>query len=251
MKEFVSILILFISFSLSQTVNENEDKDETIIHPGVEGWYWIGDDVIECESGYFCPGDGNRYECPDGYYSIERSYECIKCGCVKTNECYKGNFIDNKTGIEHYTGECKTKSKCQPGYGYDKETKACLKCEYGLYSKGGKNECQKCRKTKVPNKDQSGCEECPFRYGNVFNYECKICSIGTYYNTKTKLCERCPERSIQPSEGQLECIKCPDGLYGNENGEKCVDYNPNEFFRYGEDMKFLFGLEEDEDEDEN
>ena len=241
------ILIVLFAFvitmvsSLEQEV-ETEQRDEevveeeTIIYEKINGMYLIGEGAKLCESGYFCPGDGKRYECPDGTYSRRRQRICEKCGCTVSNDCWKGDQIDNATGIQHYAGECKEKSTCKGGYGYDEVKNSCQKCYNGLYSEGGKSECKRCENRLVPNRAQDGCEECPIGSIEVMGI-CFTCQPGAYHNLERNQCEVCPEGWVQPDEGQTECIKCPDGYVSNGYFTECVEPDKKENILIGKDMK--------------
>ena len=227
------IIVLFIGFVYVSS-------EELIVLDNKEGWAF-GKYLIEekemyesCESGYYCPGNAKKYKCPDGMYSIYESDTCYKCGC-KESECWKSDFINETTGIQYYAGQCKEKSLCKPGYGYDKEKNTCLKCNQYLYSKGGDDECERCPDNLVPNKERDGCEECPIGYVGKKG-SCHSCFYGKYFNTQTKKCERCPDGYVQPERGQTECIKCPEGWYTDVEQRECSETKPEDPISFGVDV---------------
>ena len=116
MKSFILLTILFTSALSSK--NDNRPKFILI------GFYEEKGKIHHCESGYNCPGDGNRYECPDCYYSTDQQKECAKCGCVNSENCLKGTTRDDETGIRKYAGQCEGDAPCKPGYGYNPKISA-------------------------------------------------------------------------------------------------------------------------------
>lgn len=56
------------------TVVLPEDPDDSCT---TAGKYWDGDGCITCESGYFCPGNGQHYKCPFGGASTQNKASCI------------------------------------------------------------------------------------------------------------------------------------------------------------------------------
>ena len=222
------MLILLFLFTFVQSLevqNNNEFRINT------EGAYIENDDIFGCESGYYCPGDGKKYQCPDGYYSIFRDKECTKCGCKKSKSCIKATKTDNKTGITVYAGQCQRKSPCIKGYGYDKETNTCLKCKGQRYSEGGYNECKRCRVHEIVSKELDRCIECPPGKISIANIFCFPCKKGTFYNNETKTCEFCEEGYYNDKYGQFSCQKCPDGMYSSVYKVVCLNYKQN-FFEY-------------------
>lgn len=190
------------------------------------GYYINEDDVVECESGYYCPGDDKKYECPDGFYSLKEREECWKCGCINSDTCPKGTKTDNKTGITIYAGQCEGESPCKPGYGYERKTRVCLKCWDGMYSPGGSNPCQDCKRNEMVSEGQDRCIECPAGEISVTGVDCRPCKRGTYFNNQTKDCEICQEGYYTDEERQFTCKKCPNGMYSNSEFSGCQDRPP-------------------------
>lgn len=50
---------------------------ETPVSCTTAGKYWDGDGCITCESGYFCPGNGQHYKCPFGGASTQNKASCV------------------------------------------------------------------------------------------------------------------------------------------------------------------------------
>ena len=191
-------------------------------------YYDKNDDCLDCISGFYCPGDNKIYECVDGFYSLHEEKECFKCGCKNTDTCPKGNIINNKTGeIIKYAGYCDGEEPCIPGYGYDKEKKSCLKCNKGYYSPGGNKQCQRCDKNTIINDSQDGCIECPIGEQSIAGGQCRACRPGTYYDNNMYKCILCPEHYYTDDYRQLECKKCPDGMYSNERFNGCSETRPH------------------------
>ena len=87
----------------------------------------VNGECIDCESGYYCPGDEKRYKCTKGFYSTKRQSKCQECGC---DDCYSSDLYDETRGIMiHYAGGCtKEKGLCYPGYGMNHYTNSCHLC---------------------------------------------------------------------------------------------------------------------------
>ena len=192
------------------------------------GLYLKDEKWIACTSGYYCPGDGNKYECPDGTYSNEyaRSLnQCRECGCKNMKSCQKGtitisNIFGNKT---IHAGHCKGLFPCKSGFGFAKEEHSCHKCPQKFISSGGKSVCEPCKENAYTNEKQTKCIECPF--GKVYDLienQCEGCPTGKYFNKETKSCNYCPEGYYNDKPHQTECKKCPDGLYTNEMRNGCT-----------------------------
>ena len=56
---------------------EDPDDPETPVSCTTAGKYWDGDGCITCESGYFCPGNGQHYKCPFGGASTQNKASCV------------------------------------------------------------------------------------------------------------------------------------------------------------------------------
>ena len=175
-----------------------------------------------CITGYYCPGDNLKYECPDGYFSKRGYTECDKCGC---DNCLKGYIVNETTrSFIEYAGSCSEENECYPGYGYEKATKVCELCKPGSYSKGGKEECKRCKRNTIqPKSGQTFCEICPPNQGPFDKHtRCDYCQKGTYYDSIAEHCMRCPMESITTEIGQTECIKCGENSHSNRENTECI-----------------------------
>lgn len=56
---------------------EDPDDPETPVSCTTAGSYWNGAGCITCESGYFCPGNGQHYKCPFGGASTQTKASCV------------------------------------------------------------------------------------------------------------------------------------------------------------------------------
>ena len=81
---FLSIVLISIQVSSEELVVIEKSKQ---INPRL---YWIEEEESYeyCESGYYCPGNRKKYECPDGTYSRENEKICEKCGCTISDDCW-------------------------------------------------------------------------------------------------------------------------------------------------------------------
>ena len=78
------LFFIYIQFIISAY------SEEILNTPGL--YFHKGKNEL-CPSGYYCPGDGKKHECPDGTFSIhwaETEEDCMKCGCKNGKQCQKG-----------------------------------------------------------------------------------------------------------------------------------------------------------------
>ena len=181
-------------------------------------------DQEECESGYYCPGDGTRRECPDGYFSEPGSEECIECGCKDGSICQKKTVVNETTNEIIQAGHCFNGVLCRAGYGYyndEDDKEICYPCLNGYYSPGNDSPCLECPEHSLPNDDHSKCERCPSGT-EIRSGKCRPCFRGRYYDNSTLRCQFCPGDLYQPKKGQTECIPCPEGLYPIPTKTECM-----------------------------
>ena len=204
------IFIIFIQSTLSAKCSKRQYLND-------EG------KCVLCESGYYCPGDDNEYECPDGYYTPFKQKECIKCGC---DGCLKKDIVNETTNdIIKHAGSCAVEGTCYPGYGYNElsNKRICELCKPGYYSKGGDNICRLCPRFHITTEyGQTECKRCPELHGvtNVHTV-CEKCPPGSYLSDDG-YCSRCYDNTVTTEYGQIECTECGDEYHANEDHTKCL-----------------------------
>ena len=229
--------ILFISIFIFSVYSE-----DVFCQPGE---YLNNGEKEFCPSGYYCPGDGMKYECPDGTFSEERSEsinECKKCGCKNGKKCQKGT-VKKWYGKTIDAGYCSGKEPCKPGYGFNEEGHYCYPCFKRTVSKGGKSRCISCGRNEYSNENFTECIKCPFGQAYIEG-ECQGCPIGQYFDTEEERCYWCPDDSYADKPGQIECQKCPPGMYKNENGNGCTYQQP--FFHLINDFEIPWYYNDDD-----
>ena len=224
---FLFVKFLFAQNSISQCPTYCKPgtyfpDDESKIKRNEFGLYSYRQE--ECESGYYCPGDGTRRECEDGYFSEPGSEECLKCGCMDGSICQKKTVVNETMNEIIQAGHCFNNVLCRAGYGYyddEDDHKICYPCWRNRYSPGNDSTCLKCPEHSLPNADHSKCERCPI--GSELKWgECLQCKEGHFYDTITMECKLCPDGTHQPNEGQTFCIPCPEGLYPVSTRKWCT-----------------------------
>ncbi len=56
---------------------QDGDDPETPVSCTTAGSYWNGVGCIDCEAGWYCPGNGQRYKCPFGGASTQNKASCV------------------------------------------------------------------------------------------------------------------------------------------------------------------------------
>ncbi|MDR1008653.1 MAG: hypothetical protein LBL52_00170 [Rickettsiales bacterium] len=150
--------------------------------------------AVECLS-----GDCVCEACPAGFYA--------KGGDVECTPCPRGTWSDTPTA-----GSVSVCQQCPPGY---------LGLNEGANSPAA---CGTCDNGKVPNSDQSACENCQLGWTAVAGDPvCTKCPKGSYGKMDVNnrpICERCPAGTMTAEEGMVgadKCGPCAAGYYSNED----------------------------------
>ncbi|PFX34264.1 Sushi, von Willebrand factor type A, EGF and pentraxin domain-containing protein 1 [Stylophora pistillata] len=152
------------------------------------------------ENGYICANcpAGSSYaeedetctECPLGTYQpVQGQTRCISCGTNLTT-AFNGTVEESDC-----IADC-------PAGSYSTKNRTCSLCPLGMYQPSrGKPACLSCGKnlTTVTN-------------GTVQEIHCIAnCPAGSY-SFVNRTCALCPLGSYQPSDGQIDCLPCGQGL---------------------------------------
>jgi len=143
--------------------------------------------------------------------------------------------------------ECDIGSFANP---FNYQCQTCSSKMYVLYNHSGCVNNLNCGDGFVANFETYQCVKCPsiFPYRNLFLNSCIIaeeyCETGTFLNSTSKTCEKCPNGSIvQFNEyNKRICVICETGLHANYWQNNCVaDLAPNygceEFSYYDSALK--------------
>lgn len=114
-------------------------------------------DVYECPkctSGSYCPGDGNKYQCACGTYSLDNSASCT--------EAPAGYYTPITDGLY------KSITKCTGVTVSSKGSCNCSTCPFGTYVDSNHTKCLSCKTTYGTNCkfcNETGCTQCEAGFG--------------------------------------------------------------------------------------
>ena len=152
--------------------------------------------------------DSTRFECPAGFYSLERAIDCTGCPAgykcpnnnVKPQPCESGTF---STG---YSAAC---YDCPAGFFCPSTDMLPSLCPSGHYSLAKSIECTICPQGKeCPTLDAADKNDCDIGYYRIYEENglpyCKECPGGYKCTNVDKIPEACPLGTFS-KPGQQDC----------------------------------------------
>jgi len=206
------------------------------------GYYLSNGTCVQCESGYYCPGDNNRTSCPSGYpnssagaTSINSCYTNITRGCTQNNgstpsgcasvTAWNACSCTGDTYIKYYNGTTsgttsnetciKEPKTVTASANYYVSGTTCPACPTAYPSSDGGNIGEgSCYVTKTSTGSQLACS----KPANSATYACGTCTPGTcdWRDYKSATDTSCtPDDCTKP----VSSVSCNTGYY--KDGVMC------------------------------
>ena len=201
---------------------------------------------------------GNTYRGSEIVYQVPAGSEgkyCVHMGCLGESSCsmtvafYRNGIFE--TGSNFPTGNpteqplsannsaqptsqpsghmsCPAGTRLSvswsPTYG---ETRTCVDCPAGGFSKEGDAKCHKCSAGFFASAQSATCRPCAAGFYSLEGAsECKECSPGTVSNTSASaVCHKCQPGYFASAQSS-ECNPCPAGFYSLEGASECKECSP-------------------------
>ncbi len=182
-----------------------------------------GGNLVDCPSGYYCPGyetiyygqTGGATPCPSGTYSVVGGAvtddDCETCpagtysapGASSCTACPAGKY--SAAGASSCTA-------CPAGKYSAAGASSCTACSAGTYSAAGASSCTACSAGTYSASGASSCATCNGAT-NADHTQCiNDCGIGKFINSN-KLCDNCPTVDSTGQEIKIGTDKNGDALY--------------------------------------